>query len=95
MAVICTVRIPHDLEKVQRVEEANPEVMNEIMGAAMKYMTSHRRTATDGEVMDLDEFASRADYDKFIAEAGPAIHKWGELLGAPGVDTVYDVIEGG
>ncbi len=95
MAVICTVRIPHQLEKVQRVEEAHPEVMEAIGSAAMKYMTAHRRTATDGEVLDLDEFASREDYDAFIAEAGPAIRRYGELLGAPAVDTVYTVVEGG
>lgn len=95
MAVICTVRIPHALEHVQRTEADHPEVMQEIMTAAMKYMTGHRRTATDGEVMDLDEFASREDYDAFIGEAGDAIRRYGELLGAPAQDTVYTVVEEG
>ncbi|UGS37263.1 hypothetical protein [Capillimicrobium parvum] len=95
MAVICTVRIPHDLEKVQQVEADNAEVMQAIMAAAQKYMTGHRRTARDGEVMDLDEFASREDYDAFIAEAAPSIRRYGELLGAPAQDTVYTVVEGG
>jgi hypothetical protein len=94
MAVICTVRIPHQLDHVRRVEADNPDVMQQIMDAAMKYMTGHRRTATDTEVMDLDEFASTEDYDRFIAEAGDAIQRYGELLGAPASDTVYTVIEG-
>lgn len=95
MSIVCTVRIPHDLAKVQRVEEANPEVMEPIGQAAMKYMTGHRRLAQGDEVLDLDEFPDRAAYDAFIAEAGPSIARYGELLGAPAVDTVYDVVEGG
>ena len=95
MAIVCTVRIPHALEKVQKVEADNPQVMDAIMGPAMKYMTAHRRFATDGEVLDLDEFSSREDYDKFMAEAGPAIQQYGELLGAPAQDTIYTLVEGG
>jgi hypothetical protein len=95
MAVICTVRIPHALDHVQRIEAENPGVMQEIMTAAMKYMTGHRRTATETEVMDLDEFARREDYDAFIGEAGDAIRRYGELLGAPAQDTLYTVVEEG
>lgn len=96
MPIICTVRIPYSLEHVQRVEAEHPEVMQEIMTVAAKYMTGHRRTATDGEVMDLDEFASRESYDAFIAEAGPAIARYGQAMGgAPPQDTVYSVVEGG
>jgi hypothetical protein len=95
LTVVCTVRIPHVLEKVQRVEGDNPDVMEVIGAAARKYMLAHRRTATDQEVMDLDEFASREDYDAFIEEAGTAIARYGELLGAPAHDTVYTVIEDG
>ncbi len=95
MAVVCTVRIPHPLDHVQQVEQDNPDVMEAIMTAAMKYMTGHRRTTAGDEVMDLDEFASREDYDAFIAEAGAAIQRYGALLGAPAQDTVYTVVEGG
>lgn len=96
MTVVCTVRIPYSLEHVERVEAEHPEVMQEITAAAIKYMTGHRRTANDDEVLDLDEFASREDYDAFIAEAGPAIARYGEALGGPPPkDTVYTVVEGG
>ena len=95
MTVVCTVRIPRALAKVRQVERDNPDVMEVIGAAARKYMIAHRRTATDAEVMDLDEFASREDYDAFIGEARTAIERYGELLGAPAQDTVYTVIEDG
>jgi hypothetical protein len=95
LTVVCTVRIPHALAKVQKVERDNPDLMEAIGTAARKYMIGHRRTATDAEVMDLDEFASREDYNAFIGEAHTAIARYGELLGAPAQDTVYTVIEDG
>lgn len=88
MSLLVTVRIPHPVDKVQRIEQENPEVMERIIAAARKYMTSHRRVQRDGEVMDLDEYVKEEDYHKFFAEAGEAIREYSELLGGG----VYDVL---
>ena len=92
MSVLVTVRIPHSLDKVQRIEQENPEVMHRIIAAAGKYMTSHRRVQRDGEVMDLDEYVREEDYRTFFAEAGEAIREYSELLGGGVGDTVWNVV---
>jgi hypothetical protein len=93
VAIICTVRIPHPLETVQSVERANPEVMSSIITGARQHMVSHRRFASEAEVLDMDEYASREDYDAFMAMAGTAVKQFGALLGDPPVDEVWEVIE--
>ncbi|MBS1885860.1 MAG: hypothetical protein JSU06_01605 [Actinobacteria bacterium] len=93
MSIVVTVNIDSDVERVEQVERDNPDVMATIGGAARKYMTSHRRTFRDGHVMDLDEFASKADYDAFFAEAGGAIKRYGELIGVAPRDTLWTLHE--
>lgn len=93
MGVVCTVRIPHPLAKVQEVEATITDEMAQIMAAAQKYMTGHRRVTDGAEVLDIDTYASREDYDAFLGEAGAAVKKYGELLGAR--DTLYEDIPGG
>ncbi len=91
MAVLVTVNIDAPYEHVEQVEAANPDVMSGIIGAAMKYMRGHRRTYRDGFVMDIDEFDSADDYNAFIAEAGPSIKRYGELVGVAPRDTLWVV----
>jgi hypothetical protein len=93
MAIICTVRIPRAHAEVQSVEDGNPELMERIGGAAFRHMTTHRRLIGDGEVIDIDEFPAREDYDAFMSEVGDEVARYGKLLGAS--DTIYDVLEGG
>jgi len=92
MSVLVTVRIPHPLDKVQRIEQEHPEVMDRIIAAATKYMTSHRRVQRDGEVMDLDEYVREEDYHTFFAEAGEAIREYSELLGGGVRDVVWSMV---
>lgn len=94
MSVLVTVRIPHPLDRVQRVEEEHPEVMHRIIAAAGKYMTSHRRVQRDGEVMDLDEYVREEDYHTFFAEAGEAIREYSELLGGGVHDVIWSAVGG-
>jgi hypothetical protein len=89
MGIVVTVNIDADPALVEKAEQDNPEVMQVIGAAAGKYMTGHRRTVRDGQVMDLDEFASAADYDAFIAEAGEAIAKYGKAIGIAPRDTLW------
>jgi hypothetical protein len=91
MPTYVTVNIPASLDHVNEVESSNPEVMETILGAAKKYMTGHRRFVGDGQVFDLDEYASPEDYDKFLVEAGDAVRKHGELLGSK--DSVWTSLE--
>lgn len=93
MPIVTTVRIPRSLADVERVEEEHPELMEEIGSAAIKYMTRHRRLAGRDEVLDIDDYATRADYEAFVAEASAAIARYSELTGAD--DAVYEVVEGG
>ncbi|MBS1878378.1 MAG: hypothetical protein JST31_02585 [Actinobacteria bacterium] len=91
MPIVVTVNIDSDVAEVERVERDNPELMAVIGGAARKYMVAHRRTVRAGQVMDLDEFASEADYHSFIAEAGEAIKRYGELIGVAPRDTLWSL----
>jgi len=93
MSLLVTVRIPHPLDEVQRIEAAHPEVLERIVAAAAKYMTSHRRVARDGEVMDIDEYAAEHDYRSFFAEAGSAIREYGELLGGGIEDVLWGTVD--
>ena len=92
MSALVTVRNPYPLDKVQRFEQEHPEVMEPIIAAARKYMTSHRRVERAGEVMDLDEYATEEDYQLFLAEAGDAIRAYSELLGGGVHDVVWTTV---
>ncbi|UGS37329.1 hypothetical protein [Capillimicrobium parvum] len=91
MALLITVHIAADIGTVERVEAEHPEVMKVIGAAAARYMTAHRRTHRDGEVLDLDEFASPETLAAFREEAEEAIARYGELIGARPEETVYEV----
>lgn len=93
MSVVCTVRIPHPIDTVTRYEADNPQLMEPIMAAAQTYMAGHRRIENDDEVIDLDEFASTADYDAFIAATDGAVATYNDALGV--VETHYRVVEHG
>jgi hypothetical protein len=90
MAIIVTVRVEADPERVGRVEGDNPELVQEILKAAEGRMKSHRRFGRDGETLDIDEYDSVADYEAFYAEALSAIERLGEAIGTPYRDTVYE-----
>jgi hypothetical protein len=92
MSLLVTVRIPHPLDEVQRIEQAHPQIMQPIIQAAMKYMASHRRVERDGEVMDLDEYVDEANYDRFFAEAGDAIRVYNELVGGGVHDVLWNAV---
>jgi hypothetical protein len=92
MSLLVTVRIAHPLDRVEQLEAAHPEVMQRIRAAAVKYMTSHRRVARDGEVMDIDEFMEETDYHRFFAEAGDAVREYGELLGGGVSDVLWNTV---
>lgn len=95
MPVLVTVHIPHPLEKVDTIEAQHPAVLQQIMQIAGKYMLSHRRFERNGEVMDLDEYASEADYRTFLGEAGDAIQRYSELLGGGVHDVVWSMVGDG
>lgn len=90
--VLCFVRIPRSQQEVDRIEAANPDVVQAIVAAASKYMTRHRRAASDVEVVETEEFASQEDFDAFMAEAAPAVERYDALLGAPTEVTLYRII---
>ena len=92
MSLLVTVRIPYPLEQVERIERSHPELVRRVAGPAMKYMTSHRRVQRDGEVMDIDEYAERADYDAFFAEAGEAIREYNRLVGGGVHDVLWETV---
>lgn len=91
MSIVVTVNIEADIATVERVEKEHPEVIGEIGTIAERYMTGHRRTVRPGRVLDIDEFASESDYRTFIAEAGDAIKRYGDLIGVAPHDTVWAV----
>jgi len=95
VSILITVDISAGLEQVERAEADNPDVMAEIRTHARRYMTSHRRTHRDGHVMDIDEFATLADYHAFKAAARDAIARYGELVGGLPVDTIYETAPAG
>jgi hypothetical protein len=90
MAIIVTVRVDADPERVGRVEADNPELVQEILAAAEGRMKSHQRFGRVGETLDIDEYDSVADYEAFYAEALPAIERLGAAIGTPYRDTVYE-----
>jgi len=92
VSLLVTVRIPHPLEKVERIEAAHPEIIRQVAAAAVRYMTSHRRVERDGEVMDIDEYVDEAAYRAFIAEAGDAIREYTELVGGGVHDVLWNTI---
>ena len=93
MAVICTVRIPHPLAHVEAVERAHPEVMSEIVAGARQYMLSHRRFASGSEVLDIDEYATREDYEAFMGKCRDAVAAFDQLLGDPPRVEVWQAVK--
>jgi hypothetical protein len=93
VSIVCTVRIPHPLERVTRYEAENAQLMEPIIAAAQKHMSGHRRIENDREVIDLDEFGAMGDYDAFMADAGDAVRAYNEAMGV--TETHYRVVEGG
>lgn len=93
MTVICTVRIPHPLKHVEEIERAHPEVMSEIVAGARQYMVRHRRFASETEVLDLDEYATREDYDAFMSKCGDAVAAFDGLLGDPPRAEVWQAVK--
>lgn len=91
MSILVTVEIAAAPATVQKIEQDHPEVMDPIVAAASKYMTGHQRIFQEDRVMDLDQFASKEDYDAFIAEAGEHIKRYGELIGTPTTDGLWTV----
>jgi hypothetical protein len=89
MAFICTVHIPHSLERFQQAEADNPQITEVIVRAAETYMTSHRLAAADGEVIEINEYAKAEDHEAFLSDAGEAIAELNAILGAPLVDKLY------
>ena len=73
--IVCFVRIPASQEKVDEMEAANPQTMEGIITPATKYIKRHVRAVADGVVIEVDEYASREDYDAFMTEAKPAIRE--------------------
>jgi len=92
MSLLVTVRIPHPLEEVERIERSYPELIQRVAEPAMKYMTSHRRVERDGEVMDIDEYATEEDYRRFFDEAGDAIRKYNDLVGGGVHDVLWNTV---
>lgn len=92
MAILVTAHVPHSLATVTAFERDHPELVAPIVAAAARHQLSHRRFVSDDVVMDLVEYATRADYDAFFAEAGDAIRRAGELLGAQARDTVWEPV---
>jgi hypothetical protein len=66
--------------------------MSAIVTGARQHMVSHRRFASEAEVLDMDEYASREDYDAFMEMAGSAIKQFGALFDSPPVDEVWETI---
>jgi hypothetical protein len=90
MTIIVTARVEADPAEVERNEVEHPELMQTILRAADGRMRSHRRFGRPGETLDIDEYASLADYEEFYGDAGDAIVQLGEALGSPYRDTVYE-----
>ena len=93
MTIVCTVRIPHPLERVTAYEADRADLMGPITQAAMQHMSGHRRIENDDEVIDLDEFPAMADYEAFMAAAGEQVREYNAEMGV--METHYRVVEGG
>lgn len=89
MAYICTAVFNCDVEALERVEKAHPEIMDSISAAAEGRMLDHVRYTRPGTTMDIDTFASPQEYEAFIAEAKEHIALYCKLAGAEVVDTVW------
>jgi hypothetical protein len=95
MSILVTVTFDAAPEVVAQVEEDHPDLMQTLGASAAKYFVSHRRLVRDDRVMDLDEFASKADHDAFLAEAGDVVRKYEQLVGGQATDTVWTVLDHG
>lgn len=95
MNILVTVTFDAAPDVVAKVEQDHPELMQALGSSAAKYFVSHRRVVQDDRVMDLDEFASRADYDAFMAEASDAVKKYEELVGVTATEVFWTVADHG
>jgi len=76
MTIIVTVRIEATIEQVRRAEQAEPGLYEEIIALARKHgLVSHRRVYHEGELMDIDEWASEEARAAFRVEAQPLIDR--------------------
>jgi hypothetical protein len=93
MPIVVMVHVDAEHERVARVERENPELMEQIIAAAEGRMKGHRRLFREGQVIDIDEFDTVADYEAFVAEAQGAIARLGEAVGVAYRDVVFSVDE--
>lgn len=90
-AVMVTVHYPTvSLDTLKKVEADRPDLMEGFAEALRgNGLIAHSRFHRDGEVLDLDEFASEAGFDAFLENARDLITEYDGLAGDETIGTVW------
>jgi hypothetical protein len=88
MAFVVTMRFEGDPKRAHSVLRENPDLYEAIHDGIYKHgLIRCERFVGDGEFFDVDVWPSEAERNAFVAEAGPALKKWNELMGFTAAET--------
>lgn len=88
MSFFVLVRFKGDPERANAVLREDSELEKNIHKGIFDYgMVRTTRLIGDGEYLDVDEWESEEDRDRFVAEQGPELKRWTELVGAEMTET--------
>jgi hypothetical protein len=88
MSFIVSIRFKGDAKKAHQVLRDNPDLYEAIHEGIYKAgLIRCARYVSDDGFLDIDEWPSEKERDAFVAQAGPALRRWNELMGTTESET--------